>query len=146
LPSRETLTDHSKSTLAKKNDLKRETILVVEDDFSICKLVRMFLENAGYSVVTADDGEEGLRVYKRHQPSIALLLTDVMMPRMNGLDLAVHVLQLDSGLPVLFMSGDPPRMNLRSECLAKPFSSADLVGRVSQVLHASDRGPERDRL
>jgi CheY-like chemotaxis protein len=60
-------------------------------------------------VVTADDGEEGLRVYKKHQPSIALLLTDVMMPNMNGMDLADRDLQLDSHLPVLFMSGDAPR-------------------------------------
>jgi len=56
-----------------KADLHRETILVVEDDFGICALIRMLLENAGYTVITADDGEDGLRVYERHQPSIALL-------------------------------------------------------------------------
>jgi two-component system cell cycle sensor histidine kinase/response regulator CckA len=123
--------------LAKKAVVNRETILVVEDDFDICALIRRFLENAGYTVVTADNGEEGLRVYKRHQPSIALLLTDVRMPKMNGVDLADRVLQLDSDLPVLFMSGDAPRLKLRFECLTKPFKSADLVGRVSQVLQGS---------
>jgi CheY-like chemotaxis protein len=128
--------------LAKKADLRRETILVVEDDFDIRALIRTFLENAGYTVFTADDGEEGLRVYKMHQPSIALLLTDVRMPKMNGVDLADRVLQLDSHLPVLFMSGDAPRLNLRSVCLAKPFDSADLVGTIAQVLHASDSGQE----
>ena len=105
----------------------------------------MFLERAGYTVVTADDGAEGLRVYKRHQSSISLLLTDVRMPNMNGVDLADRVLQLDSHLPVLFMSGDAPRVNLRSACLAKPFKSADLVGRVAQVLHGSDKGQEQDQ-
>jgi|HubBroStandDraft_1064217.scaffolds.fasta_scaffold361526_1 two-component system cell cycle sensor histidine kinase/response regulator CckA len=132
--------------LAKKADLLRETILVVEDDFDICALTRMFLENAGYTVVTADDGEEGLRVYKRHQPSIALLLTDIAMPKMNGVDLADRVLQLDSHLPVLFMSGDVPRRDLRFGCLAKPFKFAELVGRVAQVLHASDSGQDRGGL
>ncbi len=122
-----------------------ETILVVEDDLQTCALVRMFLERAGYTVVTADDGAEGLRVYKRHQSSISLLLTDVRMPNMNGVDLADRVLQLDSHLPVLFMSGDAPRVNLRSACLAKPFKSADLVGRVAQVLHESDKGQEQDQ-
>jgi two-component system, cell cycle sensor histidine kinase and response regulator CckA len=131
--------------LAKKVDVQRETILVVEDDLLISALVRRFLEDAGYAVVTADDGEEGLRVYQRHQSNISLLLTDVRMPRMNGIDLADRVLQLDSHLPVLFMSGDAPRANLHFGCLAKPFNSADLVGRVSQVLHASDRGQEKDR-
>jgi CheY-like chemotaxis protein len=125
--------------LAKQTDVHRQTILVVEDDFDVCALIRRFLENAGYAVVTADDGEEGLRVYKRHQPSIALLLTDVKMPKMNGVDLADRVLQLDSHLPVLFMSGDAPRVHLRFGWLVKPFKSADLVGRVAQVLHASDR-------
>src|SRR5580658_8354452 len=132
--------------LAKKADLLRETILVVEDDFDICALTRMFLENAGYTVVTADDGEEGLRVYKRHQPSIALLLTDIGMPKMNGVDLADHVLQLDSHLPVLFMSGDAPRVDLRFGCLTKPFKSADLVGRVAQVPLSSESGPDTERL
>jgi two-component system, cell cycle sensor histidine kinase and response regulator CckA len=130
----------------KKADLPRETILVADDDYEIRALIRMFLEHAGYTVVTADDGEEGLRVYKKHQPSIALLLTDVRMPKMNGVDLADRVLQLDSHLPVLFMSGDAPGLNLRSLCLAKPFNSADLAAGIAQVLHASDTGQERERL
>ena len=58
----------------------------------------------------------------------------------NGVELADRVLQLDSHLPVLFMSGDVPRVKLRSACLAKPFKPADLVGRVAQVLEASDSG------
>ena len=130
----------------KKAAMIRETLLLVEDELDLRALVRMFLENAGYTVVTADDGEEGLRLYKRHQASISLLLTDVRMPNMNGVDLADRVLQLDSHLPVLFMSGDSPRVNLRSECLTKPFKGVDLVGRVAQVLHASDRAPAEGRL
>ena len=123
---------------AKTTEVQRETILVVEDNFDICMLIRIFLERAGYTVITADDGEEGLRAYQRHQPDIALLLTDIAMPKMNGVDLADRVLQLDSHLPVLLMSGDAPRLSLRFECLTKPFRSADLVGRVARALHSSD--------
>ena len=123
-----------KKMLAIKAD---KTILVVEDNLDIRTLIRTFLEKAGYAVLTADDGEEGLRVYERHQSSIGLLLTDVMMPKMDGVELADRVLQLDAHLPVLFMSGDAPRIGLHSSCLAKPFKSGDLVGRVAQVLGPS---------
>jgi two-component system cell cycle sensor histidine kinase/response regulator CckA len=126
--------------LAKEADVQRETILVVEDDLQICALVKMFRQNAEYTVVKADDGQEGLRAYKRHQSSIALLLTDLMMPKMNGVDLADRLLQFDSHLPVLLMSGDAPQANLRFDCLEKPFNSVDLVGLVAQVLHSSDKG------
>jgi DNA-binding NtrC family response regulator len=97
-------------------------------------------------VVTADEGEEGLRVYKSHQSSIALLPTNLMMPKMNRVDLADRVLQLDSHLPVLLMSGDAPRANLRFGCLEKPFNCVDLVGGVAQVLHSSGEGRENERL
>jgi CheY-like chemotaxis protein len=118
-----------------------KTILVVEDDLDVRALLRMFLERAGYAVVTADDGEDGLRAYKKHQSSIVLLLTDMTMPKMNGMDLADRVLQLDSHLPVLFMSGGGPRAGFHSGYLAKPFKSVDLVGRVAQALGASDHRP-----
>jgi CheY-like chemotaxis protein len=124
--------------LAERTEIPRETILVVEDNLDIRALVTMFLQKAGYMVVSADNGEEGLLAFKRHQSRIGLLLTDVTMPAMSGVDLAEHILQLDSDLPVLFMSGDAPRLKLRFECIEKPFNSADLLGRVNQAMQASD--------
>ena len=126
--------------VATRAEISRETILVVEDNLDIRALVTMFLEKAGYRVVAADNGAEGLLAYKTHQSSIGLLLTDVTMPAMSGVDLAEHILQLDSHLPVLFMSGDAPRLKLRFGCIEKPFNSADLLGRVTQVLQAPDSG------
>src|SRR5271166_3830414 len=82
------------------------TILVVDDNADIRTFVKRFLETVGWTVVTAADGAEGLRFFEQHQSSIVLLLTDVMMPNTNGLELANRVLQIDSQLPVLFMSGD----------------------------------------
>lgn len=78
-----------------RSDARYGTILVVDDNVAIRGLAEKFLERAGYSVATAADGSEGLRCYQEHQPSVVLLLTDVMMPNMNGLELAEHVLRID---------------------------------------------------
>jgi len=113
------------------------TILIVDDNLDVRAFAQAFLEHAGYSVATAANGEEGLRYYQTHQSNILLLLTDVMMPKMNGLDLADRVLGLDSQLPVLFMSGDTWSADRGFGCVAKPFRPAELVERVSRVLNAN---------
>jgi CheY-like chemotaxis protein len=118
-------------------DLQNGTILIVDDNLDVRTCAKVFLEHAGYSVVTAADGEEGLRYYKTHQSSIVLLLTDVMMPNMNGLELADRILGLDSQLPVLFMSGDTWAADRGFGCVAKPFPAAELIGRVSRMLNTN---------
>jgi len=118
-------------------DMQNGTILIVDDNLDVCASARAFLEHAGYSVVTAADGAEALQCYEIHQSSIVLLLTDVTMPRMNGLDLADRVLRIDSRLPVLFMSGDSWNADRGFGCLAKPFRPAELVERVSGALNAN---------
>jgi DNA-binding response OmpR family regulator len=109
-------------------------ILVVDDNASIRRLVKAFLEAAGYTVIIAVDGEAALDFFMRNRPAIALLLTDVEMPRMNGLDLADRVLELEGNLPVLFMSGTTGRADRGYGCVAKPFRGAELVARVEVVL------------
>ena len=86
-------------------DTETQTILLVDDDAAVRTLVTAFLESAGYAVLIAADGVEGLRVFQQHQDSIALLLSDVTMPKMSGLQLADSVLTLRPELPVLLMSG-----------------------------------------
>jgi FixJ family two-component response regulator len=68
-----------------------------------------------------------------------LLLTDVVMPNIGGLELADRVLRVDSQLPVLFMSGDAWVADRGLECISKPFRSAELLARVSRVLKANAR-------
>ena len=118
-------------------DMQNGTILIVDDNLDVRASARAFLEHAGYSVVTAADGAEALQYYEMHRSSIALLLTDVTMPRMNGLDLADRVLCIDSQLPVLFMSGDSWNADRGFGCLAKPFRPAELVERVSRALNSN---------
>jgi response regulator RpfG family c-di-GMP phosphodiesterase len=71
-----------------KHDKEGITILIVDDNLAIRAISKTFLENAGYTVITATDGEEGLRFFLQRQSSISLVLTEVMMPNMNGFDLA----------------------------------------------------------
>ena len=110
------------------------TILIVDDDCTIRTLMQTALERDGYRVLVAADGEEGLHVFRQHRDRIALLLTDVTMPRMNGFDLADHVLTSDSRIPVVFTSGDVPDADRGFGCIAKPFKLGELIGRVDVVL------------
>jgi two-component system cell cycle sensor histidine kinase/response regulator CckA len=112
------------------------TILLVDDNADIRALAKMFLENAGYAVAMAADGAEGLRFYRENQSSIMLLLTDITMPNMNGLELARRVLGIDSRLPVLVMSGGACGAPEGLEWIAKPFRPLELIERVALALNA----------
>lgn len=109
-------------------------ILVVDDDESIRRLVRAFLEAAGYTVIVAMDGVAGLACFEQNRTTIDLLLTDVVMPSMNGLDLADRVLEIDGQLPVLFMSATAAHADRGYGCVEKPFRGSELLARVGAVL------------
>jgi CheY-like chemotaxis protein len=113
------------------------TILVVDDNLDSIAFTKHYLETAGWTVVTAADGAEGLRFYQEHRTRIVLLLTDVEMPNIGGRELADRVLRMDSQLPVLFMTGGSWNPCRGLECIAKPFRSAELVERVRRALHAN---------
>lgn len=112
---------------------RRETILVVDDNYAICTLVKAFLEIEGYTVLIAGDAEAAIKLYEEHQSAVALLLTDVVMPNMNGLELADHILRLEPQMPVLLMSGTEGGSR-GFGCIAKPFIPADVIGRVGELL------------
>jgi two-component system, NtrC family, sensor kinase len=125
-----------------KLDNECATILVVDDNLAIRTISKTFLENAGYTVITATDGEEGLSFFLQRQSSISLVLTDVTMPNMNGFDLADRILEFDSRLPVLFMSGSTPNASRGFGCVPKPFNGAQLIGIVAEILR---RRPDKMR-
>ncbi|MGP0073957.1 MAG: response regulator [Bryobacteraceae bacterium] len=116
------------------DDRHRETILVVDDNRDIRGLAKRILEIAGYTVITAADGEEGLRSYHTHRSSISLLLTDVVMPNIGGFELAERVLKMDSEVSVVLMSGDSSCDYQSLEYLAKPFRPTELIETVNRVL------------
>jgi CheY-like chemotaxis protein len=82
-----------------------ETILVVDDEPDVCELARDCLLAAGYMVLEATDGEEALRIAEAHTEPIHLLLTDVVMPRLNGVELAGRLTRQRPDTKVLYMSG-----------------------------------------
>jgi two-component system cell cycle sensor histidine kinase/response regulator CckA len=125
-----------------------ETILLVEDEPSIRRGIRAVLEAAGYQVIEAADGAAGLSVARANRGAIALLLTDVVMPRVGGRELARDVVREQPEVRVLFMSGyvDSPVVDLglldvAEAFLAKPFTTETLLARVRKVLDAPSRHP-----
>ena len=120
-----------------------ETILVVEDDPAVRALVEELLGSAGYRVLAAEDGPSALLVAQQHTGEIDLLLTDVVLPKMGGKEVASRLTALRPGLKVLFMSGYTGHSaaqhgNLDSDVnfLPKPFSPDALCEMVRAVLTA----------
>jgi PAS domain S-box-containing protein len=120
-----------------------ERVLVVEDEPAVLELVRRTLESYGYTVMQASSPDRALRAMQEGEARVDLLLTDVVMPGMNGLELATHLRALDGGLRVLFMSGysndvvtDHGLLPADVSLITKPFSPADLAAHVRRVLDA----------
>lgn len=88
----------------------RETILLVDDHPSIRKLLKSILKSEGYAVLEAEDGRHALELCHHYGSKIHLLLTDIVMPQMNGHMLAEQVVILRPGIQILYMSGfvEPP--------------------------------------
>ena len=118
-----------------------ETVLVVEDEEALRKVALRTLGSAGYTVLTAGNGEEALLTSAKHVGDIHLLLTDVVMPRMSGRVLAQQLAAKRPTVKVLYMSGytDDAIVNhgvleAGTPFLAKPFTSTDLAQKVREVL------------
>jgi len=113
------------------------TILLVDDEPVILTLITLALEPEGFSVLTARSGAEALAIFRSHRGEIGLLVTDMMMPEMDGPSLAAKVLAEDPGMPVLFMSGYCEAVECAGsghfEFLAKPFPLDALVNEVRSL-------------
>jgi two-component system cell cycle sensor histidine kinase/response regulator CckA len=120
-----------------------ETVLLVEDAEALRKLAYTLLEQNGYRVLAAASGLEALKVLEDKRDRIDLLLTDVIMPGINGRALAERLAPLQSGLKVLYMSGytdsaiaDHGVLDEGTNLLHKPFSEAALIQKIREVLDA----------
>jgi CheY-like chemotaxis protein len=118
-----------------------ETILLTEDEHDVREVAREFLESGGYTVIEARDGMEALGLVEKHQGAIDLLITDMVMPRMTGQELAARLKEQRPKLRMLYMSGYSERAaaeSLRSDAtvrlLAKPFSRSALLRTVHELL------------
>ena len=120
-----------------------ETILVAEDDSALRRLIRMTLEQNGYKVLEAKDGQEAFSICERYAGPIGLIVTDLMMPRVTGLQLKEKVVALRPETKFLLISGYPddsvnklaePAAN--ADFLEKPFRPGELVLKVRELLNA----------
>ena len=141
LPRIQKTPEVKEKAFAKKIAKGTETVLVVEDEDSILSLSTTVLERYGYTVLAARTPLQALEMVESHQGSIDILLTDVVMPEMNGKELQNRIERLRPNLKVLFMSGYTSnvimhRGILESDVhfLQKPFSVESLANKVRKVL------------
>lgn len=142
LPQSEATAEPTRDRLPLREKLEgSETILIVEDEVALRTLLSRFFRLYGYEVLEARDGSEALTACQQHQGPIHIMLTDVVMPRMNGSELAERLTPLHPEMQVFFMSGytdsdlapygvlDPSKI-----IIPKPFRPLDLVKKVRKFL------------
>ena len=124
-----------------------ETILVVDDEAKIVKTVRAYLENAGFRVVTAGDGQAALTAFRHERP--ALVVLDLGLPGIGGLDVA-RTLRKESSVPIIMLTARVDETDRliglelgADDYVTKPFSPRELVARVRAVLRRA--GGEREQ-
>lgn len=119
-------------------------ILVVDDQPAVCYVTGEMLEQEGYTVLCAEDGEKAMRLFEEYRDQIVLLVTDIVMPGMTGPRLAQQLRLQRPNLPVLFVSGVVSQANFEGVMggwmIRKPYAPSGLAAKVREVLQASDSG------
>ncbi len=123
-----------------------QTILVVDDEISVRHVTRSILEMHGYKVIEAEDGVRGISIYAQNQAVIHGVITDMMMPFMEGQPFIHSLRSLNPRLPIIAISGhqflsqtSPEGTERADEFLSKPFGAADLLQSLQRVLHPPAR-------
>jgi len=115
-------------------------VLVVDDEPMIVQFVTMALKQHGHTVLTASGGVEALMVYSSYHSKVDLVLTDVVMPGMNGVELAERIGALDPIVKILLMSGSVPediKVPPDLQLLPKPFVLTQLIPIVERALESA---------
>lgn len=127
----------------------KDSILLVEDDSTLSMIVSETLQRDGFEVLTAGDGEDGLRKFTRHGAD--LIIADVMMPRMDGFEMGRRIRQLDRNVPLLFLTAKSEIDDIvegfelgGNDYLKKPFKMLELIVRIKALLRRNVR--EEDNL
>jgi two-component system cell cycle sensor histidine kinase/response regulator CckA len=118
-----------------------ETVLLVEDEYQVRRLIERALQQEGYEIITASNGAEAVAIQRQHEGQIHLLITDVVMPEMGGRECARLIRADRPDIRVVYMSGYSEELtNLQAELtetaafIAKPFSPAELRRLVRELL------------
>jgi hypothetical protein len=131
----------SRIDTARAKGKEQATILLVEDQEAVRAFTKAALEQHGYAVIDASDGEQAIAVAKQHLGQIDLLVTDVVLPGMNGKAVSKRLKALERNLKVLFISGytadvfiERGELDVGAAFLQKPFSPDDLEAKIQGVL------------
>ncbi len=118
-----------------------ETVLIAEDEEVVRDYMRRILERAGYKVIAAGDGEEAVALFMEYRDEISLVLSDVVMPKMNGREIYEEIRRVEPGIRFVFISGYTADVMFSKgipekdvDFLAKPFLKADLLRKVREAL------------
>jgi CheY-like chemotaxis protein len=121
-------------------------VLVAEDEVVVRNIVCLLLHHEGFHVLSAADGKEALELAREYRGTIDLLLSDVKMPRMDGISLAEHIVTERPGIRVLLMSGkisdEIRKKNIRLPFLHKPFVPSVFRDKVRAVLNGPPAQPQ----
>lgn len=125
---------------------RKPTILVVDDEKAVRDLVQLMLEQEGFTVFAAEGGKAAIKIASDAEVLIDILVTDILMPGMNGRDLANSICSIKPFLKVIFISAYTAELlfthNLRppgSDFLKKPFNKEALLDRISRVWASSPK-------
>ena len=136
---------NKKETTSGVDELHRgnETILVVEDEYSLRKMIYRILNDHGYNVIEAGHGEEALQLLSDYNDTVHLVITDVVMPLMGGRELVKEIEAQSRNVKVIYMSGYTEQLNVQNwifkqdiNYIEKPFTSEDLLKKVRFVLNS----------
>ncbi|MDP8202217.1 MAG: response regulator [Candidatus Tenebribacter burtonii] len=143
LPKTTTEINDEKVPILNTGDLPtgNETILLVDDEESIRNFLSEILEEQGYKIIQAINGEEGVRKFKENKEEIHLLISDITMPKMNGLELVSKLRELKSDIKAIFISGNVDNDLIKEHIsypnigfLHKPFTYDSIISRVREIL------------
>jgi CheY-like chemotaxis protein len=120
------------------------TVLVVDDQPAVRRVARRILEKAGYRVLLAADGEEGLEVFRVHASEVRVVVSDVGMPRRSGTSMVQELRRLRPALPVIFTSGYASHelgSSVAAAQLDKPYTAEALLNHVARAFSLSQQEP-----
>ena len=127
-----------------------KTVLIVDDEPAIVRVVRDYLERAGFNVVSAADGDAALRAFRQHHPDLVIL--DLTLPTIDGLDVA-RSLRRDGDVPIIMLTARTDETDRvaglelgADDYVTKPFSAREMVARVRAVLRRAQSAQVHDEV
>jgi len=126
-------------------------VLVVDDESALRDLARISLENAGLEVLSAEDGWEALEVFRRSRGAIDVVILDLSMPRLGGIETLAELRRLDEDARVILVSGFSPEEAMGhvgedrpTDFLQKPYAAGELLSKIRELLSRGEAEPEDD--